>query len=582
MAPKIYCLDDQTINQIAAGEVIENAASCIKELIENAIDAKASFIDVKTVAGGRKKIVVSDNGCGMSFEDARTSLRRHATSKIRIAKDVHTVVSMGFRGEALPSIASIAKLTLLTSNGEVGARVAARGGKILEHAVAAHQTGTTIEVESLFYNVPARLQFQKSVEADQREIVKVVSNLALANPLISFKLTQDNKEVFHLLAQRSLSALENMRARIEVLYGHEIANACTPIEIECQDLRLSGLISNPSHHRPNRLRQQLFVNGRLVDSKLISVAVKEGYGTRLPEGRYPMYFLFLDIPVDQIDVNVHPQKKEIRFKEPFEVKRKVSQLIDRAHQNEALAEQAIPTGVDTEILSRLYSTPFNYRTHTEPSSDLFAKQAPQYFPEPTLNFIPHVIGVFKDYIFASAESLSSKMKLQEGQQAGLVLVHQKRAYERIAYDALIDRKEKVATQNLLLAETLEFSEDQARVVENALPLFQELGVSIRSIGTRTFILDGLPDLLPSSAAKDLIDQVLQELDSASTVLQKHQKEQLAKAITRSVHWNRVVDAPSAQTLITKLFKCKEFEFSPHKKPILVRLRVEDLAKMFKS
>lgn len=282
MGNRIQVLDEKTINQIASGEVVENASSCVKELVENSIDAHATIIEVSVVAGGRKRIEVFDNGDGMSFDDALLSLERHATSKIKTIEDMNRLSSMGFRGEALASIAAISKFSLHTSDGKEASKVVCHGGKIISQNVCPRTRGTTVEINSLFFNVPARKEFQKSISHDVREINKVMTHLALAHPKIAFKYIQDGEEVFNLIPNPSLDELENLQLNIKTLFGDKLYQELLLVDGELEGVSLKGFIVQASEHRPSRLGQYLFVNQRFIDSKLISVAVREGYSTRLP------------------------------------------------------------------------------------------------------------------------------------------------------------------------------------------------------------------------------------------------------------------------------------------------------------
>lgn len=579
---KIQILDDKTINQIAAGEVIENAASCVKELVENAIDAGSSQIEVQFFAGGRKKLCVIDNGFGMNPDDALLALERHATSKIHHIQDMDQIQTMGFRGEAIPSIASISKFSIQTSEGEKGSEVICHGGKLIEQRVCSRVKGTTVIVESLFYNVPARREFQKSVSHDSRAIINVMTEFALAYPMIEFKLIQDHGEVFNLIPKKKLSLLENLKLRIGELFGQTISNDLIMIDSSKDGIALKGFIAGAKTHRPNRLGQHLFINQRTVDSKLISVAVREGYSTRLEEGRYPVFFLSLLVDPKIVDVNVHPQKKEIRFKDPFEVKNKVTLLIDQALRGASSPEIAKPF-VKKEVFAP-YSSFFDEPIfkHVE-AVEVIQEEPKEYFPDPELQFIPQIIGLFSPYIFVEAKSLSSKMTLRENQEEGMILVHQTRAQERILFDTLVKRGARLAIQTLLIPETFEFSLSEAKIIENYMDTFQELGLAVRALRKNVFILDGLPSVIEPQQAKDLIEKVLEEvkLNTSKNILEEQKRQILAGAIAKKVRPQKVDDENEANVLVTKLFKCENFEYTPKGKPIVQTLTLDELAKKFR-
>lgn len=579
----IQKLSDQTINQIAAGEVVENPASCLKELIENALDAQAKNIRVEVVAGGRKKMTVADDGIGMSFEDALLALERHATSKIKNIQDMDQILSMGFRGEALPSIASISKLTLLTSQGQVGTKVVCQGGKILSHELAAHTQGTLIEIESLFYNVPARKEFQKSLSQDSRDIYKVVMQLAIANPTISFHLIQDHQEVFDLKYQSSLDELENLHFRIEKLFGKALAADLIRVDFSEDGIGLKGYIAHPKNHRPNRLGQYLFINKRVVTSYLVSQAVQDGYSTRLQEARFAIYFLHLELDPQKIDVNVHPQKKEIRFKDPFEVKKQLSTWIDKA-----LNPQKSSTSLDSPVVRKEvffeHSVQNPFFKNVEFSDFTFSPQIEQpLLPEQlTLDMLARVIGIFDPYLFIEAASLSHHLSLNESESDGIIMMHTKRAHERILYEKLLQKDSEIAIQNLMLAETITLPKEEALLILENLTLLNELGISIRSLKDHTFIVDGLAQFLSMQDVHQLIEDLLEQvhlmgrLDSNASFA----KEKMAQAICSAAWQPKIADENEAIILIQKLFKCDKNQFSPQGKPIFVPLSLSELKRKF--
>lgn len=582
MSKHIQILDDQTINQIAAGEVIEDPPSCVKELVENAIDAKAKFIEVRFIAGGRKKIEVIDDGQGMSFDDALLSIERHATSKITQFRDMDTLDTMGFRGEALPSIASISKFILETSNGSEATRLVCHGGKLIDHSVSTRERGTTIEVGSLFFNVPARQKFQKALTYDAQGIIKIMINFALAYPEIHFKLVQDQKEVFNLRSKSNFTDLENLHYRIEALFGKQLSDELIEIDIEKEGISFKGFIAKSNVSRPNRLGQHLYVNKRVVNSKLVSLGVREGYSTRLAENRFPVFFLNMDLDPQKVDVNVHPQKKEVRFKDPFEVKETITRIIDEGIRGVRLPH-ILRSPVNKEIFfEKTFNTNHPKITHAE-NIVVVEEERKELFLDPVLDFVPNIIGIYDLYLFVEASSLLSKMVLKKEDEKGLIIVHQKRAHQRILFDALVQRGSKLAIQNLLLPKSLQFSKADSLLLEEFLPSFEELGISIRSLGHDSFILDGLPSIMPMEAAENLIQKTLEEIKMSpiKKSLKEQQKQMIAKFISRSVYFPKIENDCEAKAMLVKLFKCENFEYSPLGKPILLPLSAGDLNKKFK-
>ena len=336
MTAKIQLLPDSTINQIAAGEVIENPSSAIKELIDNSIDAKASEIIIEIKDGGRQLIRISDNGCGMNKEDALLCLKRHATSKIAKLEDIYGIDSMGFRGEAIPSIASISKFTLMTctkenANKQDGTMLLVDGGTVVKTCPVARSQGTTIEVKSLFFNVPVRKKFQKSSASDQRAILKMVSSLAMANPTISFQLIS-NQQTMLATRKHKGSFIEHFKSQTEGVLGKNFLNDMLEIDVEEPEFKLQGFISSVLKTRHNRTGQFLFINRRPVYSFLVSSTIRDVYGTALDSKQYPLFALHLTLKGDLVDVNVHPQKKEVRFQNGQQLKSFIFHSIDRVLQ----------------------------------------------------------------------------------------------------------------------------------------------------------------------------------------------------------------------------------------------------------
>jgi len=308
MSKKIVKLDRLTINKIAAGEVIERPASVVKELVENSIDAQSSKVTINIQEGGKKTVEVIDDGIGMESTDARLSIDRHTTSKINNADDLFSIHSLGFRGEALASIVSVAQVEIITKTEEsdLGIHLVIEGGEIVSDKQASAPKGTRISVKNLFFNVPVRRKFLKTTSTEINHITEYVTKLALANPSISFTLTHNGKDI--LTAPKG-----DLIAQITAIFGENIARACLPINKKENDYTVTGFITKPEFSRKSKDYLYIFVNGRAVTNKVISEAVLRGYGTSVPHNRYPIIFLYFDLPPDEVDVNVHPTKKEIRF-----------------------------------------------------------------------------------------------------------------------------------------------------------------------------------------------------------------------------------------------------------------------------
>lgn len=480
--PKIRILSEQTINQIAAGEVIENPASVIKELLENALDAGAKRITVEIKAGGFQLIRISDDGCGMDEEDALLSLERHATSKLFKVEDLQKLRTMGFRGEALASIAAISQLTLITSV-ERGVRIEVEGGKILRVGPASRTRGTTIEVRSLFYNVPARKKFQKSVAASGIEIHRALIALSLAHPEIALELIHNEESIFSVSPSVNKSFLEMLHSRISEVLGGDFGGS------RIEHPMIQGFVGSPSVTRPNRTGQYLFINRRVVTSPVISFAVRDAFGTRLDKDRHPLYVLHLELPAQEVDVNVHPQKKEVRFLDEIGIKKRIQEAITVALSGKAPAVS--------------FETPQSF-SFSALESGLKFREAPP-IETPSLPWAHDVealpIGIFEHFLLLDAASL-------DNYEPGILVVDLLAIQEKLAYDALKKEAQKMDSQRLLLPLMLELSKVDRKALEIQLSLLEEMGFSLNPLGSEVFSVEAIPPFLTTDQVKEAILAVL--------------------------------------------------------------------------
>lgn len=557
---KIRVLSEHTINKIAAGEVIENPASVVKELVENALDAGATEISVEIRGGGRQLIRITDNGCGMGHDDAVLCFERHATSKLKEVEDLQTIGTMGFRGEAIPSIASISKLTLMTCpKGEtIGTLVKVEAGQIKSAASAPCTEGTIFEVRDLFFNVPVRKNFQRSPAYDAQEIQKMLTQLALGYPEIRFRLVS-NQET--LLSTRS----NTLQERIEEVLGKEFAGGLKKVKSH-GDIALEGFLGEPAWSRQNRTGQFLFINKRCVFSPLVAYALREGYGPALAPQRHPIYVLHLTLPGTWVDVNVHPQKKEVRLRQEQDLKQILIESVGQILQAPP-GEFSIP--VSREPFSYPTFTParFEMQFRETPSSTI---EEPSFFPpQQTLKIASRVIATLPGYILSE----------REGE---IALADQHRAHSRIIFEQLL-RKQEVAQQPLLIPYTIELSPSEANTLKSYLETFNRLGIGIREFGPYTFTIDALP----TSFGNTDVDQLI--LDLLSKIRDFHDPENFARqketliaqaAAKASIGKSKKLSTIEAQALLQRLIECDEPSICPQGKKITVPLRPEEFSKWF--
>jgi len=590
MATKIRVLNDLTINKIAAGEVIENPSSVVKELVENAIDAGATNICIEISGGGRQLIRISDNGSGMGPDDALLCLERHATSKIRDVEDIHELMSMGFRGEAVPSIASISKFTLLTcpqeENGK-GTMILVDGGKIISCSPAVRSPGTTIEVKSLFFNVPVRKKFQKSPNHDSNEILKMVSLLALGHPDIHFELISDQKTALNTMPASDTTFETLLAARIESILGADFLSLLLSVSITKGDCAVTGFVGVPSHHRQNRTGQYLFINKRGVVSPLVSFAVREGYGPTLPPQRHPIFVLHLTIPGTLVDVNVHPQKREVRLRQEHLIKDLLKQAVQQALQKSPPSSAPAASMPWDDFPEQTPFEPFatTQPQFTVPISDehipSFIPSAPpptpkqqELFipPEKPSRAIPRVIATMNRYILVEASS-------------GLSLIDQTAAHRRILYEKIMQRlacsdTHQKEIQQLLIPITIDLPNLEAGLMRSHLETLQQMGFGIREFGPQTFVIDAIPPYFSYADLSNALLDILHDIDRRedSQHLEREREKQIAMAASRaSIESNKRLTHEEAQKLVYQLLECDLPFQCPQGNPTIVHLDQEDLA-----
>lgn len=589
MSSRIRVLDEQTINKIAAGEVIENPASVVKELVENALDAEATEICVEIRGGGRQLIRVTDNGHGMNADDALLCLERHATSKMRQIDDLHSLNTMGFRGEAIPSIASISKLTMLTCANEnnEGTLVIVDGGRIIKCTPAAKSQGTTIEVKSLFFNVPVRKKFQRSPAYDVNEILKVISFQALAHPSIKFQLISNQKNLLMAHLPKGNSFQEKLGGRIPEVLGSDFFVGMCPAERKHKEYKLSGFIGLPAYTRHNRTGQYVFINERAVFSPLISYAVREGYGPTLPTNRHPVFVLHITMSGSLVDVNVHPQKREVRLRQVRDLREMIIFSVEEALQQ---------TGISTPSTSVAFHETPSFAVAPPP----IQSPIPQA-PEPPSNWTPspqqeeetipnhEPAPLFEQEIAVPEPKVLTTLQgylLLTSNSGGLKLVDQRAAHSRILYERLMDQEkgtQQIQTQNLLIPYTLDFSRIEAEILKENLDSLNRLGIHIQEFGNQSFIVQAIPQNWVDANIHQLVTDMINELREfhREGVIKKDREKHVALAAGRAaVSQKKLLSLEEGQALIKQLYQCLSPYICPHGKPTMIEITHEEINKQF--
>ncbi|MEY2545744.1 MAG: mismatch repair protein MutL [Verrucomicrobiota bacterium] len=583
---RIRLLSETVASQVAAGEVIERPASVVKELVENSIDAGARKIDILIRRGGISLVRVIDDGCGMDRDDALLSLERHATSKIRSADDLAAIATLGFRGEALPSIASVSRFRLTTREKDAiaGTDIAVNGGKIDNVRDGGEAPGTQIEVRSLFYNLPARRKFLRTENTEARNIEHQLHLQAIGHPEIAFTFMRDDRLVFQL------PATTNLIDRLRDLYGSELIDKLLPVR-STSSIRVSGFIGRAGISRQTRDQQLTFVNGRAIDNATINAALREGYHTALMRGQYPITFLFIDIEPSAVDVNVHPAKREVRFREPSAVREAVVGAIREtlASGREDWQEKfraPVPTnGGTSSVSSQTFSAPTivpRELPQLETEFSLHAQRAVEFAP-PVEDLGRHG-GRPSNQQFQIIGVLNKLYVLMENAD-GLVLVDQHAAHERILFEELRRRMEEqgVPSQKLLLPQTFDVAPRDAEWIGRNMSILQKMGIGIEQFGPNSYKIDSLPQFVQASDGVEFLRGVIDELKSTSNSSSPMRlgEDMIAKTVCRhAVKANDPLRYLEIEKLIQDLLVCDLPYCCPHGRPTMIQISLAELEKKF--
>ena len=607
---RIKLLPEQVANQIAAGEVVERPASVVKELVENALDAGATQITVEVKAGGRSQIRVIDDGHGMSRDDALMSLERHATSKITRAEDLASISTMGFRGEAVPSIASVSRFTLTSreTKAETATQITINGGKMISVQEAGAAAGTEVEVRSLFYNLPARRKFMRTEETERSHVQHALSLMALGHPEVAFTFRHNDREIWRLPAETGQGATP-LERRLNALWGEglqfiaiDIAGVLPkrPFDEEgapAIPIRIWGFIGAPGVSRSNRENQHLFVNQRPVDNVGLSMALREGYHTALMKGKYPVCCLFLEIGPGEVDVNIHPAKREVKFHREREVRRFVADAVKKGlsdyHSQQSVNNMSKPDFVAPESFGLAAEDIPSEPVAEQKPLDMGFKEPPA--PTPKEDAAPLISEVtLKEQPNRNQPLLSVPLKIIGvvgklyvilESERGLVLMDQHAAHERVLYEQLLEQMERdqTASQKLLLAETVELAAPDATFLTEQVETLSRLGVGVSVFGERTFLLDALPPFAKVKDAKGFLLALIDELKAAGSSVNSMRlgEDMVTKTVCRhAIKANDAMSESELEGLLHDLRQCSMPYTCPHGRPTLIEMSYPELEKKF--
>lgn len=632
----IHVLDEVTANQIAAGEVVERPVNAVKELVENAVDAGASSIEVEIADGGMTYIRVTDDGCGMTEEDAKLSVIRHATSKISSVDNIYHIASLGFRGEALPSIASVSRATITTRRHEdvEGTALEMTGGEITEVKPAGAPAGTTVEVRDLFYNVPARKKFLKSERTESSRINSMVGKLSLANPDIAFRLINNGRTVIETPGNGRLVDV------ISALYGTKTAGEMLPVEEEGENIALEGLISKPSLLKSSRQYQTIIINRRVVESAVVSKAVDNAYHSLLPKNSYPLMVLSFQVPPESIDVNVHPQKREIKFSDEQTVFRLVyhgvlgtltsqstadtiarEMIHDPGHEvveekdfkpgsirveDKPLGKPDIGLSEETRPKTSWGEPAPSYEGRQEKTgSYTVEKRTPAFTPDMEKKELFTDRSVFEDYRKEEPrrEDLKAEPLFEEEKQEDpviplgqvsdcfilcqhgkdLLIIDQHAAHERVRYDHLAERAEGIPVQEILIPYLIHVDSGDVDLLADHKGDIERLGITFEQAGPDVIRITGAPEDLSAAEMERVVGDIVKafhEKDVPSPETMRHRMMAYA-ACRGAIKRGDPLNIRQMKELIHDLFHTSRPFVCPHGRPTIVKFTPGELGRLFK-
>lgn len=569
--PKIHILDEATVNKIAAGEVIERPASVVKELIENSIDAGATDIRIEVERGGKKLIRIIDNGCGMDREDAALSFVKHSTSKIHRLEDIENVLTMGFRGEALSSICAVAKVELVTKTKEglAGTKVAVHGGKLMGVSDAGAPDGTTITVEELFFNTPARKKYLKSDSTELAHIVDAVTKNALGHNDVSFTMLHNGKELVR-------SPASPIQETILHIYGQEVARAMLPLNFSSRFATVTGAVSKPAITRGSMDAQSFYINSRNVTSRALGFALRRGYGTLIPQGRFPVAVLKISVDTKEVDVNVHPTKNQVRLSHEWEISEAVTMAVSDALSNKDLtppvktAQSLLYEQVESPTMIRekdsQFRAPFKDTERRLRRTEMGAGEKDDT-EKPHVKVLGQV-----DALYVIAET-----------KDGLMIIDQHAAHERILFEQVRDSK-RSDSQELIVPINLELNQKEQVLMKECIPHLEEFGFRISEFGPDAFAVTAVPLVLGNLEDPGLVHDIITDILSEGRI---KDETGIFERVTKSIACRGAIKAGAdcsneqMERLIDQLFLTENPYTCPHGRPTMVSFNREELDKLFR-
>jgi len=576
----IRILPPEVASQIAAGEVVERPASVVKELVENALDAGAKSVTVEIAAAGRTLVQVADDGAGIPSDELALAMERHATSKLTSAEDLFRIATLGFRGEALASIGSVSRLTIssCTPSSFMGARLHVEGGRIGRLEKTGSPVGTVVSVEDLFYNVPARLKFLKQDATERRAIDALVTRYALAYPTVLFKLIEDGTVSLHTAGDG------DRRAILATLYGVDVSRQMLEIIAEEDGFKVTGFISPTALTRSNRKEITFFVNGRWIQDTPLTSALLQAYHTLLMVGRYPMAVLFIEVPPEEVDVNVHPAKAEVRFRSPD----KAFSVVQRSTRRALLAYTPIPQ-LATQNLWGTSALPGQIDPTWSLAHDIGGEKQNQenerqpggVDPQPPITNLQSTIAHIP--LLRLIGQIGATYLVAEGPD-GLYLIDQHAAHERVLFEKLMAQfvQQKIPSQSLLTPAVVELSRSSAELLNTQIPVLLHLGFQVESFGQNSYQVRALPALFAHSDPAAALHALVEDFEEDESPLQNEIEARIAGRVCKrlAVKAGQVLSPEEQHALLADLETCTSPRTCPHGRPTMIHLSVDMLERQF--
>jgi DNA mismatch repair protein MutL len=576
----IRILPPEVASQIAAGEVVERPASVVKELVENALDAGAKSVTVEIAAAGRTLVQVADDGAGIPSDELALAMERHATSKLTSAEDLFRIATLGFRGEALASIGSVSRLTIssCTPSSFMGARLHVEGGRIGRLEKTGSPVGTVVSVEDLFYNVPARLKFLKQDATERRAIDALVTRYALAYPTVLFKLIEDGTVSLHTAGDG------DRRAILATLYGVDVSRQMLEIIAEEDDFKVTGFISPTALTRSNRKEITFIVNGRWIQDTPLTSALLQAYHTLLMVGRYPMAVLFIEVPPEEVDVNVHPAKAEVRFRSPD----KAFSVVRRSTRRALLAYTPIPQ-LATQNLWGTSALPGQVDPTWSLAHDIGGEKQNQenerqpggVDPQPPITNLQSTIAHIP--LLRLIGQIGATYLVAEGPD-GLYLIDQHAAHERVLFEKLMAQfvRQKIPSQSLLTPAVVELSRSSAELLNTQIPVLLHLGFQVESFGQNSYQVRALPALFAHSDPAAALHALVEDFEEDESPLQNEIEARIAGRVCKrlAVKAGQVLSPEEQHALLADLETCTSPRTCPHGRPTMIHLSVDMLERQF--